>query len=167
MTWWGTDNATTDLLRQEIEAMRQLFNTRNKVLVDQTSIGGFPYYVETLAKKLNTDDPDNIFWEITFRMHETSRWSKISTDEHFTIKIKYNSRFPVSPPDVSVTSHQFSSFTPHYYSGDNTLCLYHGVSRHDGWNPVESTAASLGAWTTQWLRAYLIWKKTTRWPEPN
>lgn len=166
MAWWGTRQRPSPRMVVEIAAMKKLFNPKQPVLVSPRVSWDRDFYVETFERELQTGvfEP---YWRISFLMRETGP-SRIRSGEVYTIKITYKQGFPAKEPWVTILSHDVSD-SPHHYGtrhqGRVIICLHgHSGNPREEWDPGRSTAATLGLWAVQWIRAYILWNKTGDWP---
>jgi hypothetical protein len=160
MTWWGTRKKPSLRLKKEILLMQATFPKEKRAPMDL--YGKFD--LETSDLDLVTDeDPLQPYWLVRFRMHDRLS-SRIKSKDWFTIKIKYSKSHPNQEPYVFVLSHNVSNAPHVLLFSSGALCLHAHKSARSGWDPGKSTAATFGLWAVQWIRAWLRWKKTRRWP---
>lgn len=86
-------------------------------------------------------------------------WEK----EAWEFRIEYPSNYPASAPRAIVQKPRLVLFTPHIWRG--ALCLFNpSDGREYGWNPNTGTGATIALWAIEWVRAYLYWHRTSKWP---
>jgi hypothetical protein len=164
--WWGTRKNPTERMKIEIQKMQGLFNVKVPTPINFGVDWDVPFLLETLQLSLNLDHPKRPYWLITFRMHLDPKapWGRAESRDAFTIKIEYHPRHPYQEPIVTVESHDVLG---HQYS-DGRLCLFdHSGVRSSGWDPAKNTAASMGLWSVQWIRAWLYEKEIGYWPRAS
>jgi ubiquitin-protein ligase len=79
----------------------------------------------------------------------------------YNVLIVYPPSFPSEPPSSYVGGISGKEGTPHQFS-DGKLCLFDPDDPNQ-WSPT-CTAVVVITWTSAWLHAYEVWKKTGHWP---
>ncbi|OGG08631.1 hypothetical protein A2154_02330 [Candidatus Gottesmanbacteria bacterium RBG_16_43_7] len=185
------EDRLTSLMRTESRYIKDGFPAGKTIRVNPTVLWDVDFYVEILYLKLNvTDNPDAIYWVLTFRFHEdpaASRKVDFHTDEIFQIKLVYEINHPHKEPGTYPFLLDEEIFSRHNWQGgaykidrrwsvpidlsleehqwpDGRLCLHSHSSTETGWDPASSTGATFMLWSIQWIRAMLRYKTTGNFP---
>ena len=89
--------------------------------------------------------------------------SSLNKRKRYVVRVTYPSRFPSQPPVVTIEKPALDS-NRHLLSGARP-CLYRpDDGTRGGYDDMQTTAATLVAWTALWTHAYETWKVTGVWP---
>lgn len=167
-TWWGTRKEPSRRMRVEILAMKKLFNTKQKVLIKPRVLWDDDFYLITKELNLDTDNRIRPFWLTTFRMRSGPQ-NRINPEGWYTLRITYRSEFPAKEPAATIPSHGLLG-AEHIFgklseTDDYVLCLTGHDGIRSGWDPARSTAATIGLWSIEWIRAWTLSIITGYWPD--
>lgn len=157
MSWWGSREKPSPRMIVEILAMKKLFNTTKPTIVRREIDWDRDFAIITESLDLVTGKEP--YWLVKIRMKDKGE----KPSPVYTLKISYYGNFPHDEPEVRVPEINVRE-TPHRYT-DTRLCLTDHSGSRTGWDPSSSTAATVGLWSVEWLRAWKVWKQTGRWPE--
>lgn len=87
---------------------------------------------------------------------------KTYSQTNYVVAIVYPKDYPFSEPRAYVLQ-PFIPATEHRFK-DGHLCLYEHEGRGQGFESGKTTAVTVVGWTSAWLHAYEIWRKTGNWP---
>ena|SRR3989344_4609170 len=153
LPWWGTRQHPSPRMVIEIAAMKIVFKFNEPSLIKPQRGWDQQFYLHTLSRELNTNNPSNPFWEISFQMSYLP--------DTYKIQINYQKNYPAEEPAVFLLSHRGSG--RHIFK-NGRLCLHNHTGSLYGWDPAKSTAATFGLWAVEWIRAWIIQEKTGNWP---
>lgn len=157
--WWGTEKDPSDMLKEEMIAVKKYFNPKRDYYVPKNTRWDQPFWIHTLGVKLDRIEGNKKpFWLISFVMIEENKMRS----RQYEIKIQYFGRPNAAVPRAYLVSEDPDTIY-HLYE-DGSLCLFHG-DKYEGWDPSKSTAATIALWAVEWIRAREHYKRTGNWPE--
>jgi len=176
--WWCDSNVPdiikrNALMENEIGLMKGTFRKGIHVPIEAQAAWDVPFKIETIDLKLNIDDPDEIYWLITFKFHKREDYpkAKFHSDKIFKLKVVYDNRHPYKEPKAYPYYDSGNDFTmfrlrlDYHQFDDGSLCLWdHTSSTENGWDPATGTGLTIALWGIQWFRAMLRAKKTGDFP---
>lgn len=176
MEWWKHPDAPgyfSDFLLLEQKEMEYQFNPEKETRIDREGGWFDPFWVKSQFLKLGRTG-NKLYWTLKIifgrevavpRRRGKKPQVQIEWEPQvWQFRIEYPEEYPTRAPKIYVQEPGLAFSTPHRLPG-GALCLFSPLDgREYGWNPNTGTAATIALWATEWVRAYLNWKKTGTWP---